>query len=144
MVSSFSRHALEFDIFRILDVLVGVVFRLDDYSPTRWEDAVMNVQLVGFEEEAAKNGQDSQALPIRKMHDAWCWCHPDSAATGPKPDPAPNLSRSMCHRTGGPRRITPASEVGNNLHHDREVLERKIPSSLMAEHSLLSSADLAV
>ena len=33
--------------------------------------------------------------------------------------PLPICQGQYRHRTGGPRRITQASEVGNNLHHDR-------------------------
>ena len=57
-------------------MLVGVVFGLEYYSPSCRKDAAVDVEFIGFEEEAAEDWQDRQVLPIRQVHDVWSGRHP--------------------------------------------------------------------
>ncbi len=49
-----------------------LIFRLQNDCPSRWEDGVMNVQLIGLEEEAAKHSSHSEGLAIGEVHKIWC------------------------------------------------------------------------
>lgn len=75
VVVFFFRHTTKFDMPFVcmggVVVFVGVVFGLDDDSPASRKDAVMEIELIRFEEVATKYWYDSQVLSIRKMHDGW-------------------------------------------------------------------------
>jgi len=52
-----------------LRMFVGVVFRLEVNGPPGGEDAGMDIEVIGFEEEAAEDGSDGQVLPIGEVYD---------------------------------------------------------------------------
>jgi hypothetical protein len=56
-------------------VVLIVVFGLYNDGPASREDAAVHAELVGFEEEAAKDWNDSQILAIGEMHDGRCGSH---------------------------------------------------------------------
>lgn len=55
------------------------IFGLQNDGPPRWENGVMNIQLVCFEEEAAKDSGHSESLTIRQVHEIWCHSVKDRA-----------------------------------------------------------------
>lgn len=48
------------------------ILGLQNDGPPRWENGMMNIQLVCFEEEAAKDSGHSEGLTIRQVHKIWC------------------------------------------------------------------------
>ena len=77
VMSFFLWHAPELGIFRICveNMVVRVIFRLQDNSPSCWEDTAVNVQLVRLEEVTTENWDHGQILSIWKMHNIWRRCH---------------------------------------------------------------------
>lgn len=71
MATIFCWHAFEFSLFRIRGafVFVRVVFGLDDDSPASRKNAAVDVEFIGLEEVAAKDGDDCQVLAIWEMYD---------------------------------------------------------------------------
>lgn len=53
-------------------VILLFIFGLQNNCPPRWEDSMVNVQLICFEEEAAKHGGHGEGLTIGKVHKIWC------------------------------------------------------------------------
>jgi len=70
-------HATEFGLSCIPFglVLIRIVFGLEDDCPSSGKDTAMQVELIGFEEEATKDWQHGQVLSIGKVHDAGRWRH---------------------------------------------------------------------
>lgn len=60
-----------------LGMRIGVVNGLNDHSPTCREDTAVNIEFIGFEEEATKYWCHSQILAIGKMYNSWRGCHAD-------------------------------------------------------------------
>lgn len=85
-----------------LRIILLFIFGLQDDGPPRWENGVMNIQLVCFEEEAAKDSGHSEGLTIRQVHEIWChWvkdrakvCVSDTSAIAPI-----LLERYQCSRS---------------------------------------------
>ena len=79
MAPPLTRHAAELDAFLALFmklVLVAVVLGLDNDGPACWKDVLVQIQLDRFEEEAAEDRLDAQALSIGKMHNCRSRGHP--------------------------------------------------------------------
>lgn len=53
-------------------VFLLLVFGLQNDGPPGWENSMMNIQLVGFEKEAAKDSGHSEGLTVGKVHKIWC------------------------------------------------------------------------
>lgn len=63
-------HAAELILcFWVAHVLVGIVFRLQNHRPTSWEDIVVDIQVIRFEEKASEDRYNSQILAIGKVDD---------------------------------------------------------------------------
>ena len=56
-------------------MIIIVVFGLYYNGPSSGEDAAVNAELVGLEEEAAKDWNDGKVLPIGKADDGRCGSH---------------------------------------------------------------------
>jgi hypothetical protein len=81
VVFLFSWHTTELHILLPIIVLVTVVFRLNDDSPSGGEDILVDIQFDGFEEVAAKDRLDGQILTIGQMQDTRSRSH----SSGPFP-----------------------------------------------------------
>lgn len=81
----FLGHAAElcFSRFPFCFVLIRVVLGLQDDSPSRRKHAAVKVELIGLEEEAAKDGQDCQVLAIGQVHDIRSGRHCDCSRECP-------------------------------------------------------------
>ena len=77
MTTFFFWHATEFNLFRVRIplMLVRVVFELDDDGPAGRENTAMDVELIGFEEIAPEDGDNSQVLAIWQMYNAQTGWH---------------------------------------------------------------------
>lgn len=53
-------------------MILRFIFGLQNDGPSRWENGMMNIQLICFEEEAAKDSGHSEGLTIRQVHKIWC------------------------------------------------------------------------
>ena len=52
-------------------ILLIIFFGLNDNRPARWEDCMVYVQVIGFEEETAKHSGHSEGLAIGEVHKIW-------------------------------------------------------------------------